>query len=305
MAEQHSEPTESQAYANRLVDIANVEQRERSGSGPVITWVHPPAHGSDRRDGGRTNPDGLAAGERTAGPGSRRWWKRHRRHLSLEKRRKRHCVRLSARLSLSGTTTTSCQGHSSRSEYRYVAASGADSRVGERRVPVAGKRIRPERDVQVDDRRRCPMKRRLDAGFTLIELMLVVCLIGIIAAIALPALTRARAAAVETSTIGSLRAIHSAQAGFSRNLRRGFLRAIDAMACNAADHRRTGVHRPGVSNEHDRPPGISIPFQRGHSGREGTCDLQRPGGRPVASAPFLHWRRSSRSNRWSSAATSV
>lgn len=51
-------------------------------------------------------------------------------------------------------------------------------------------------------------------GFTLIEVLLVVTLIGIVASIALPALTRARGAASEVSVIASLRAIHSAQAAF-------------------------------------------------------------------------------------------
>jgi prepilin-type N-terminal cleavage/methylation domain-containing protein len=71
-------------------------------------------------------------------------------------------------------------------------------------------------------RRPAPLR---NAGFTLIELLIVVAIISIVGAIALPSLGRARAAALETSAIGTLRTVNAAQASFAGGCASGFYAA--------------------------------------------------------------------------------
>jgi prepilin-type N-terminal cleavage/methylation domain-containing protein len=65
------------------------------------------------------------------------------------------------------------------------------------------------------------MTRQNERGFTLVELLVAVAIVGIVAAIATPQLVRARTAGNEASAIASLRAIHSGQASYASSCARG------------------------------------------------------------------------------------
>lgn len=65
-------------------------------------------------------------------------------------------------------------------------------------------------------------QRRNDAGFTLIDLLFVVALIGLLASIAIPGLMKARGAAQASSALGTLRVVNSGELSFAITCGLGF-----------------------------------------------------------------------------------
>ena len=80
-----------------------------------------------------------------------------------------------------------------------------------------------------------------EAGFTLLDLLFVIAIIGLLATAAIPGLTRARSVAQSASALGTLQVVNSAQLSF-------------AITCGL------GFYAPGFPTLTTPPPGSAQPF---------------------------------------------
>ena len=107
-----------------------------------------------------------------------------------------------------------------------------------------------------DGIRHQPVGRRREAGFTLIDILFVIAILGLLASMAIPGLMRARGAAQASSALGTMRVVNSAQLTFAISCGLGFY---------SPDFPTLGMAPPG-NPEGFLPPELSSGFTFEKSG---------------------------------------